>query len=444
MKPTTDSCRILNVSADPALRQAIGRTLAQAGLAIIEAEGAADALQATKKGLPDLVLLDVATPGVDGHELCAQIRQQPGAAHLPVLFLFAGRLDDDTKARGLNNGADGYLNWPENQDILAASIKSVLRLRQNEARLRESEQRFRTTFEQAAVGIGHLTLNGEWSRTNRRLGQIFGYTQEELLQMRCLDLACPEGLPTLLEHKRRILAGEAESFALEQRCRRKDGSVFWASWTVSLGRSPSGEADYLVAVVNDISVRKWTEENLLLIRAGMEGSGEAIVVSDAGGGTSITTGPSPGCSTMGPRNCPNHWHNWPSYADQTVGRAVFEAIAQGQSWGGEVEMVAKDGRHFPVELRADAIRDERGQLIGFIGVHTELTQRKQLEGQFRQAQKMEAVGQLAGGIAHDFNNMLAVIQGNADLLLMEPDQLSAGSQRVPEAYHRRRGNAPPT
>ena len=154
MNPITNACRILNVSDDLALRHAISCTLAQAGFAITEAEGAADALQEIEKGLPDLVLLDIAMPGVDGHELCTQIRQQPRAAHLPVLFLLAGRMDDNAKARALNNGADGYLNWSKNRDILAASIKVVLRLRQTEARLRESEERFRTTFEQAAVGLG--------------------------------------------------------------------------------------------------------------------------------------------------------------------------------------------------------------------------------------------------------------------------------------------------
>jgi CheY-like chemotaxis protein len=74
MIPITNSCRILYVADDPAVRDAIGRTLAQAGFAITEAEGAADALEEIKKGLPDLVLLDVDMRGGDGHELCTQIR----------------------------------------------------------------------------------------------------------------------------------------------------------------------------------------------------------------------------------------------------------------------------------------------------------------------------------------------------------------------------------
>jgi PAS domain S-box-containing protein len=429
MNPITDSCRILYVSNDPAVRDDIGRTLAQAGFAITEAEGATDALQEIEKGLPDLVLLDVAAPGVDGHELCGQIRQQPGAAHLPVLFLFAGRMDDRAKARALNNGADGYVNWPKNQDILAASIQSVLRLRQTEARLRESEQRFRTTFEQAAVGLGHLTMDGEWTWVNRRLCQLFGYTQEELLQKSCLDTACPEDLPTLLEQKRRVVAGEVEEFALEQRCRRKDGSVFWANWTVSLARSPSGEPEHLVAVVDDISVRKWTEENLLLIRAAIEGSSRAIAITDPEGRLSYHNRAFAQMFGYRTEELTKPLAQVAFYADQAVGRAVFDAITHGRPWHGEPDMVTRDGRHIPVELRADAVRNEQGHLIGLIIVHTDITKRRQLEGQFRQAQKMEAVGQFAGGIAHDFNNMLAVIRGNADLLLMDDDQFSAEAKQ---------------
>jgi PAS domain S-box-containing protein len=297
--------------------------------------------------------------------------------------------------------------------------------RQAEARLRESEEGFRTTFDQVAVGLGFLTLDLEWTWVNRRLCQILGAAEEDLLQRSCLEVVCQEDLQTLLQHQRQIVAGGTESFALEQRCRRKDGSVFWASWTVSLAHRPGGEAEHLVAVVDDISVRKWTEENLLRMRACIEGSSEGIAFADPQGRHAYHNKAFTRMFGYRVEEITEPQAHLALCADQAVGRAVFAAVMQGRSWWGELDMVAKDGRRFPVELRADAIRDERGQFIGFIGVHADVTERKQLEGQLRQAQKMEAVGQLAGGVAHDFNNLMAVVRGSADLLLMDAGQLSA-------------------
>ena len=290
---------------------------------------------------------------------------------------------------------------------------------------REREEQFRRTFEHAAVGLGHLTLDGEWTCANRRLCQILGFTRAELLQRSCLEVVCPEGRPRLVEHKRRMLAGEDRSFALEQRCRRKDGSVFWAGWTVSLAASPGEEAEYLVAVVDDISVRKWTEENLPIIRAGIEGTSEAIAITDPEGRHSYHNRAFNNMFGYRAEDLTEPLALVALYADPAIGRAMFDSIRHGRAWRGEADMVAKDGRHGPVEVRADAIRDEGGQIIGLIGVNMDITERSKLEGQFRQAQKMEAVGQLAGGVAHDFNNMLAVIRGNVDLLLMEDEQFSA-------------------
>ncbi|MGA2656640.1 MAG: PAS domain S-box protein [Verrucomicrobiota bacterium] len=291
--------------------------------------------------------------------------------------------------------------------------------------LNASEEGFRTTFDQVAVGLGFLTLDLEWAWVNRRLCQVLDSSEEELLQRSCLEVVCPEDLQTLLEHKRQIFAGGIESFALEQRCRRKDGSVFWASWTVSLARRPDGEAEHLVAVVDDISIRKWTEESLLRMRACIEGSSEGIAFADPEGRNTYHNEAFTRMFGYRVEEMAEPLAHLALSTDQAVGRAVFDTVMQGQSWRGELDMVAKDGRRFPVELRADAIRDERGQLIGLIGVHTDTSERRQLEGQLRQAQKTEAVGHLAGGVAHDFNNLLAVIQGSAELLLLDAGQLSA-------------------
>ena len=89
----------------------------------------------------------------------------------------------------------------------------------------------------------------------------------------------------------------------------------------------------------------------------------------------------------------------------------------GGGWKGEVLNKKKDGSEFPVHLSTSVINDHNGYPLALIGVATDITERKRLETQLQQSQKLEAIGKLAGGIAHDFNNLLTVIQGYSDLLL---------------------------
>src|SRR5919107_496957 len=138
--------------------------------------------------------------------------------------------------------------------------RDITERKQAEEELRESEERFRGTFEQATVGIAHVATDGHWLRVNRRLCDIVGYEKEELLGLTFQDITPPDDLEADLGGARRLLAGEIETYSREKRYFRKDGSIVWIYLTVSLVRSPLGEPRYFISVTEDITERKRIEE----------------------------------------------------------------------------------------------------------------------------------------------------------------------------------------
>jgi PAS domain S-box-containing protein len=101
-------------------------------------------------------------------------------------------------------------------------------------------------------------------------------------------------------------------------------------------------------------------------------------------------------------------------AGDALNTAIEEALAAGRRWTGEMRFERKDGREVLADVVVVNQYDAAGAVIARIGIHRDVTPRKALEAQLRQAQKMEAVGRLAGGVAHDFNNLLTVINGNLE------------------------------
>ena len=130
------------------------------------------------------------------------------------------------------------------------------------AELRESEQRFRVTFDQAAVGIAHVGPDGRWLRVNQKLCDIVGYEREELLRHTFQDITHPDDLDADLEYVRKMLAGEIQTFSMEKRYIQRKGTPVWSQLTVSLARGPQGEARYFISIVEDITARKQLEEQL--------------------------------------------------------------------------------------------------------------------------------------------------------------------------------------
>jgi PAS domain S-box-containing protein len=141
------------------------------------------------------------------------------------------------------------------------------RRRAEEARraLAESEVRFRATFQNAAVGISHFTADGKVLRFNEVMPRILGWSADELISKSFQEVTHPDDLAVELAQLEQLRDGKIDSYSLDKRYRRKDGTFVWTHRTVSCVRESDGSVDYFVSVLEDISARKCAEEQVQLL-----------------------------------------------------------------------------------------------------------------------------------------------------------------------------------
>ena len=143
-----------------------------------------------------------------------------------------------------------------------AVISDITERKRAERALRESEQRFRVTFDQAAVGIAHAAHNGHFLRVNQKLCRIFGYPEEELLQKTCKEITHPEDVDATMAAVQQVAAGVTDVAKLEKRYIRKDGHTVWCNFTNAMVRDREGRFKYFITVIEDIEERKRLEEQM--------------------------------------------------------------------------------------------------------------------------------------------------------------------------------------
>jgi len=168
---------------------------------------------------------------------------------------------------------DGAVRWVHDRGFqvrdasgkilrLAGIATDITMRKQIEESLRASETRFRSFFEQAAVGVAQVAPDGRFLLTNQRYADMVGRTREELLACKFQDITHPDDLNQDLNNVRRLLTGEAPSYATTKRYLRKDGELVWVNLNVSLIAESAGHPRHFLAVAEDITDRKRLETQL--------------------------------------------------------------------------------------------------------------------------------------------------------------------------------------
>jgi PAS domain S-box-containing protein len=294
--------------------------------------------------------------------------------------------------------------------LLAAGVWRFLALRRFAAALKARERTFRTLAEGLSECVMLVSARDQSIQyVNGRCRAVLGREPDTMVD-RLLTGWIPVSGPAR--------ATDTQDLELE----RADGTRFPAEVSVGPRLSGTDPSSYLVTV-KDVTEERRAEQRLRFQARLLDLIGEAVIATDTEGRVTY----------------------WNRYAEKLYGwereeaidrsildltipessadaaAAILDTVRRGEVWTGELTVVRRDGSTFPARVTNAPILDEQGTLEGIVGASADLTEPKELERKFLQAQKLESVGRLAGGVAHDFNNLLTVIRSQTDLILLDID-----------------------
>ena len=459
----------------------LSKILSDEGYKVRPAISGALALESIQGTKPDLILLDIKMPGMDGYEVCRQLKDNESTREIPIIFLSA--LDEPIdKARAFDSGGVDFISKPIQREELLARVRTHLDLHgmktrleqlvsertselirankelQNEITerkmtgmaLKESEEKYRRlveSLEEEYFIYSHDT-DGVFSYVSPSITNVLGYTQKEFLGHFTEYLTDSHITKEVKRRTELSIQGEKQP-PYEVEIYQKDGSVRILEVTEVPVFDGQGNVIAVEGIAHDITERKHSELALsesdqrveLALKGADLGTWDYHVKTGLVGhdertaemigypldemGTNI--------AFWVPKVHPDDWQRYNGLFDRNFKGVtdMFEA---------ELRIQEKSGGWKWVLTRGKVVdRDKNGNPLKVAGTIWDITEQKQIEtdranlqSKLVQVQKMEAIGTLAGGIAHDFNNVLAAIFGYSELALSQVEQGSLPQKNLQE------------
>jgi diguanylate cyclase (GGDEF)-like protein/PAS domain S-box-containing protein len=393
---TTHRANLLLVDDIPSNIQILAAALDQ-DYDIRFATSGLQALELVAQAIPDLILLDVMMPGLDGLEVCRRLKANPDSREIPVIFVTAKGDSIDQKA-GFELGAVDYIVKPFDIEVVRVRVRTQLRLKHVEAELRASETRLRAIFEHAPEPMLILS-EGTLTDCNLATARVLGYPDRSALLGRTpADLSPelqPDGEASASKAARLIgLAAGGASQHFEWVHLRIDGNELIAA--VSLEPVSLNGKPVVLCTWHDITQRKRAEDKLKLAASVFSNAREGIMITDASGNivdvnetfTRITGYTREEALGQNPRMLKSGLQAPEYYV------AMWQALSDKGHWYGELWNRRKSGEIFAQMLNVSAVRDDNGQTLHYVALFTDITALKNHQQQLEHIAHFDALTNL--------------------------------------------------
>ncbi len=334
---------------------------------VLTATDGSEGIQLARTAKPDVILLDIVMPGMDGFAVCRTLKADPVLRVIPVMFLTARRTDQESRMQALDAGAEAFLSKPIDAMELTAQIKAMLKISAVNAAQRQEKEELETLVAERTRAL-----------------------QCELERREKADAALREAHQRLRDSQKATL-NLLEDLQHENEARKEN--------EMSLSESEQRFRMLFDALSDAVFIRSEDDTFVLTNKAATELLGYSQEELRRMGPSDIVS------AEIYSRRLP-----WLERL-RREGTLLFEST-----------LIHRDGTRVPVEVKSSLIVYKGGD--GILSIARDITERRQaaaekamIQEHLNQAQKMESVGRLAGGVAHDFNNMLGVIIGNIEMAL---------------------------